>query len=139
MVYAPAEKSNDGVAKVIYTSKDRKTRKVFKFLIFRLCPGLACKAGTIMPNEMSSSEARQNWACLIQKIYEVDPLVCSKCQGQMKIISIIDYFEIIDKILKHLNLWDIRNHDPPEIEPDYIPERGYPLRWPNVMMGHERI
>jgi len=40
----------------------------------------------------------------------------------MKIISIIDDFEIIDKILrvtfrlKHLNLWDIRNHDPPEIE-----------------------
>ncbi|MCP4076204.1 MAG: hypothetical protein GY744_08465 [Gammaproteobacteria bacterium] len=84
---------------------------------------------TIMPNDMSSSEARQNWARLIQKIYEVDPLVCPKCQGQMKIISIrctsstfIDDFEIIDKILKHLNLWDIRNHDPPEIEPVYIPE-----------------
>ena len=63
-----------------------------------------------MPNELSSSEARQNWAQLIQKIYEVDPLVCPKCQGQMKIISIIDDFEIIDKILrvifrlKHLNL-----------------------------------
>ncbi|MCD4721730.1 MAG: hypothetical protein K8S13_17990, partial [Desulfobacula sp.] len=76
---------------------------------------------TIMPNEMSSSEARQNWARLIQKIYEVDPLVCPKCQGQMKIISIIDDFGIIDKILKHLNLWDIRNHDPSEIEPVYIP------------------
>jgi len=80
---------------------------------------------TILPNETSYSEARQNWARLIQKIYEVDPLVCPKCQGQMKIISIIDDFEIIDKIsrvtfrLKHLNLWDIRNHDPPEVEPVY--------------------
>lgn len=37
-----AEKSNDGVAKVIYTSKDRKSRKNFKFLTFRLCFGLAC-------------------------------------------------------------------------------------------------
>jgi hypothetical protein len=36
MVYVPAKKSDDGVAKVIYTSKDRKTRKVFKFLTFRL-------------------------------------------------------------------------------------------------------
>ena len=55
---------------------------------------------TILPNETSYSEARQNWARLIQKIYEVDPLVCPKCQGQMKIISIIDDFEIIDKILR---------------------------------------
>ncbi|MFH2059841.1 MAG: hypothetical protein ABIJ59_13185 [Pseudomonadota bacterium] len=57
--------------------------------------------------------------------YEVDPLVCPKCQGQTKIISIIDDFEIIDKILKHLDLWDIRNHDPPEAEPVYIPELTY--------------
>ena len=25
----------------------------------------------------------------------------------------------------HLNLWDIRNHDPPEVEPVYIPELTY--------------
>ncbi len=43
----------------------------------------------------------------------------------MKIISIIDDFEIIDKILKHLNLWDIRNNDPPEVEAVYIPELTY--------------
>jgi len=144
--YVPAKKSGDGVAKVIYTSTDRKSRKVFNALdrLARLVThipgryehtvryygyfsnksrGIRKKAGaddtisTILPNDMSSSEARQNWARLIQKIYEVDPLVCPKCQGQMKIISIIDDFEIIDKILKHLNLWDI--HDPPEVEPVY--------------------
>ncbi len=32
MVYIPTEKSGDGVAKVIYTSKDRKSRKVFTAL-----------------------------------------------------------------------------------------------------------
>ena len=32
MVYVPAEKSSDGIAKVIYTSKDRKIRKVFNAL-----------------------------------------------------------------------------------------------------------
>ena len=32
MVYVPAKKSDDGVAKVIYTSKDRKTRKIFNAL-----------------------------------------------------------------------------------------------------------
>ena len=45
---------------------------------------------TIMQNKMSSKEARQNWARLIQKIYEVDPLVCPKCQGQMKLIPFIE-------------------------------------------------
>ena len=99
--------------------------------------GMRKKAGSddaisaVMPNDLSSKESRQNWARLIRKIYEVDPLVCPKCQGQMKIISIIDDFEIIDKILrvtfrlKHLNLWDIRNHDPPETDPVYIPELTY--------------
>jgi hypothetical protein len=28
----------------------------------------------------SSKEYRKNWARLIQKIYEVDPLTCAKCQ-----------------------------------------------------------
>ena len=30
---------------------------------------------TIMQNKVSSKETRQNWARLIQKIYEIDPLV----------------------------------------------------------------
>ena len=154
MVYIPAKKSDAGVAKVIYTSKDRKIRKVFTALdwLARLVThipsrywhtvryygyfsnksrGMRKKADTddtiptIMPNELSSNKARQNWARLIQKIYEVDPLICPKCNGQMKIISIIDSFDIIEQILKHLNLWDIRNHDPPEVEPVYIPELTY--------------
>jgi enoyl-CoA hydratase/carnithine racemase len=32
MIYVPAEDSADGVAKVVYTSKDRKSRKVFNAL-----------------------------------------------------------------------------------------------------------
>ena len=42
----------------------------------------------------------------------------------MKIISINDDFEIIDKILIHLNLWDC-DHDPHEVELVYIPELTY--------------
>ncbi len=73
---------------------------------------------------MSSKEFRQNWARLIQKVYEVDPLICPKCQGSMKIISFIEEVEIIEMILRHLELWDIRNHDPPPT-PVYIPELIY--------------
>ncbi len=79
----------------------------------------------VIPNDMSSRESRQNWARLIQKVYEVDPLLCPKCQGTMKIISFIEELPLIEKILRHLDLWDIRNHDPPESEPEHIPELVY--------------
>jgi hypothetical protein len=37
---------------------------------------------------VSSVAFRRNWARLIQKIYQIDPLLCPKCQGLMKIISL---------------------------------------------------
>ena len=68
---------------------------------------------------------RQNWARLIQKVYEVNPLIYPKCQGPMKVISFIEEIEIIEMILRHLGLWDIRNHDPPKLDPVHIPELVY--------------
>jgi len=65
--------------------------------------------------ELSPKKFRKNWARLIQKIYEVDPLVCPKCQGEMRIIAFIEIPHIIKKILKHLNLCETNNHDPPRI------------------------
>ena len=35
----------------------------------------------------------RSWARLIQKIYEVDPLICPRCGGEMRIIS--HYMRII--------------------------------------------
>src|SRR5450756_980488 len=48
---------------------------------------------------------RKNWSRLIQKIYEIDPLVCPKCQGTMRIISFIEDPSVIRDILNHLGLW----------------------------------
>ena len=58
-------------------------------------------------------------------MYEFDPLICPKCQGPMRIISFIEEIEIIEIILRHLGLWDIRNHDPPQPDPVYISELIY--------------
>ena len=58
---------------------------------------------------------RKNLAWLIQKIYEVDPLVCPKCQGAMRIISSIGDQEVIKTILKHLGIWLVRYRPPPKI------------------------
>jgi hypothetical protein len=39
----------------------------------------------------------KNWARLIQKIYEIDPLSCPKFSGALKIISVIDDEDVIKK------------------------------------------
>jgi hypothetical protein len=52
----------------------------------------------------------KNWARLIQKIYEVDPLTCPKCKGRskipplagMRILAFIVDEEVIKKILKQM-------------------------------------
>ena len=56
---------------------------------------------------------RKGWARLIQKIYEVDPLVCPKCKGTMRIISFIEDPSVIREILTHLGLWLVRSRPPP--------------------------
>ena len=71
---------------------------------------------SILEPEGSSSEYRKNWARLIQKIYEVDPLRCPKCQSQMRIIAFIEDDEVIKKILKHLDLWDKKASPPPKAD-----------------------
>jgi len=79
---------------------------------------------SILEPDGSSSEYRKNWARLIQKIYEVDPLTCPKCSGKMKVISVIEDEDVIKKILKHLGLWDQKARPPPKaksppMSPDY--------------------
>jgi hypothetical protein len=67
----------------------------------------------ILEPEGSVKVLRKNWARLIQKIYEVDPLVCPKCQGVMRIISFIEDQHIIRDILTRLGLWLVRSRPPP--------------------------
>jgi hypothetical protein len=69
---------------------------------------------SILEQDGSSREFRQNWARLIQKIYEVDPLTCPKCQGRMRILAFIEEEAVIKKILKHLGLWDQKTRPPPK-------------------------
>jgi hypothetical protein len=70
----------------------------------------------ILEPEGSSKEYRKNWARLIQKIYEIDPLTCPKCQGQMRIVAFIEDEEVIEKMLKHLGLWEAKARPPPKVK-----------------------
>jgi hypothetical protein len=66
----------------------------------------------IIESDMSSAASRKSWTRLIQKIYEVDPLIFPKCQGTMQIISFIEDQGVVKTILKHLGLWLIRSKPP---------------------------
>lgn len=59
---------------------------------------------TVLEPEISSAQERKNWARLIQKVYEADPLVRSHRQGRLKVVSFIENGETIRKILEHLDL-----------------------------------
>jgi hypothetical protein len=55
-------------------------------------PNKAPTVATTFPEEPSSAVApdawsklrKQSWARLLQKVYEIDPFVCPKCQGTMQ-------------------------------------------------------
>ena len=51
----------------------------------------------------------------------MDPLVCPRCAGTMRILAFIEQPEVIAKILMHLGLWLAHVHSPPQ---------GYPLPYP---------
>ena len=46
--------------------------------------------------EVSASAAKRAWARLIKQVYEVDPLMCPRCTGPMRIIAFIEQPEVID-------------------------------------------
>ena len=50
---------------------------------------------------------------MIRKVYEIDPLICPKCGGTMRIVSFIKDHKVIDKIIDHLKLTFKAERPPP--------------------------
>ena len=63
------------------------------------------------------SRSRASWARLIRRIYEVDPLLCPRCQGPLTLISVLVDPRVVDAILRHLDVSDepvtLHARDPP--------------------------
>ncbi len=47
-------------------------------------------------------KASSSWVSLIKRVYEVDPLVCDKCGGAMKIIAFLQREREINKLVENL-------------------------------------
>jgi len=77
---------------------------------------------------------RRAWARLIKKVYEADPLVCPRCSGPLKIISLIGDTAVIEKILRHLKLWDRpeRPRPPPAAQRVHYDEEFVDPAWPDA-------
>ena len=127
-------------SKVIYNSKDKANTKEFDALDFiasicshipnrneqmvrymglcsNVCRGRRKKEGTcesdFVIEEDNNKGANKSWARLIKKIYEVDPLICPKCGGDMRIIAFIEDYKIIRKILDYLGIYEFKRDRPP--------------------------
>ena len=50
---------------------------------------------------LPTARCSQTWAMLIKRVYEIDPMACPQCSGEMKIVSFIDPPQeaVIEKIL----------------------------------------
>jgi hypothetical protein len=79
-------------------------------------PGVVPQGNSVSPKR---SPAHYLWAVLIARIYEVFPLLCPMCGGQMRIIAFITHSADIRQILEHIGA----DSEPPRI----APARGPPL------------
>jgi hypothetical protein len=77
---------------------------------------------SILEADQGSKEYRKNWARLIQKIYEVDPLTCPKCQGRMRIVSFIKDRRVIKTLLKRLGMCLLKSRLTPKAYAPPLPD-----------------
>jgi hypothetical protein len=103
----------------------------------------AQQSGGIEPVSTDESDTpyrklcRMRWSALIKRVYEVDPLCCPQCGGTMAIVSFIeqeDQADVIERILKHSQLWD---EYPREFAPSEI--SALPARAPPEAAGDEEF
>jgi hypothetical protein len=68
------------------------------------------------PLRMVDEELRpipsKGWAEMIRKVYEVDPMVCPRCGGTMKIIAFLTTYAVVDRIINHLKLTFVTERPP---------------------------
>ena len=92
-----------------YSNKSRGMRKKAE---------ASAKSSGEAPSSAAATGSSQSWAMLIKRVYEVDPLCCPECGGQMKVVSFIEppQADVIEAILTHCGLWELRSpRAPPEV------------------------
>ena len=55
----------------------------------------------------------KGWAEMIRKVYEVDPMICPRCGGRMKVVAFLTEYAVVDRISRHLELTFVAERPPP--------------------------
>jgi hypothetical protein len=50
---------------------------------------------------------------MIRKVYEVDPMLCPKCGGAMRVVAFLTEHAVVDRIIDHLKLTFVAAKPPP--------------------------
>jgi hypothetical protein len=94
----------------------------------RVAPGYTDAAAGRSPQPETNShhtEQRRHrrsmsWARLLRKVYEIDPLLCSYCGGELKIVAFITELSSVRRFLKGISVEprepEPLAHSPPELE-----------------------
>jgi hypothetical protein len=82
------------------------------------------------PSSVTENKRAVNttWQALIKRIFEVDPLVCASCGGQMKIKAFVTDTSEVARLLKHLKIPGFEK--PPPIQANsppgtFVPDPEY--------------
>ena len=67
------------------------------------------------PETANRAALRRRWADLIRRVYEVDPLVCPRCGGEMRVVGFITETPLIKRILDHLRKRQKVSRPPPPV------------------------
>ena len=62
-------------------------------------------APAVLEPDLWSREIKRNWSRLIRKVYEIDPMLCPRCEHPTSVIASIETPTVIRRILEHLGLW----------------------------------
>lgn len=55
----------------------------------------------------------KGWAAMIRKVYEVDPMICPRCGGRMRVVAFLTEYAVVDRIIRHLELTFAAEKPPP--------------------------
>ena len=50
---------------------------------------------------------------MIRKVYEVEPMICPRCGGRMKVVAFLTEPAVVDRIIRHLGLTFAAEKPPP--------------------------
>jgi hypothetical protein len=65
------------------------------------------------PQSADRVALRRRWVEMMRRLYEVDPLVCPRCGGEMRVVGVITQPAVIRRILDHLRKREKVARSPP--------------------------